>query len=207
MKVGIIIPYKEDRGYLKYAIASVERQTYSGDIHLIEAQSENTVGVNLNAGIDEALEIGCDIIRYLCDDDTLTPNSIDSTVGYFKENGAVDFMHSKAINRYEGTKREEIWVPPVPEPTLQQMVHHNKLHGGTVAYRASVFKEERFDPDLWTGEEYEFNMRLLQKGFKIGYLPSITYVYRRHSRQKSLGVGVDQRARDIEKERIKSLFR
>jgi glycosyltransferase involved in cell wall biosynthesis len=49
VKVAIIIPYQNDRGYLGEALKSVERQTYPADlIELIEVQSENTVGHNLN---------------------------------------------------------------------------------------------------------------------------------------------------------------
>ena len=208
-KVGVIIPYKEDRGWLKYAIASIDRQDYEGDIHIIECKSKNLVGVNLNQGIEKALELGCDIIRYLCDDDTLTINSISETVRYFEENPQFDFLHSKAYNRWEATRREEIWIPPVSYPTLQQMITVNRLHGGTVAYRAECFKNNRFNEKLWTGEEYEFNMRLLSQGYKIGYLPSVTYIYRRHHKQKSLGNTdpVYQAQRACQIEMIKDIYR
>ena len=41
--------------------------------------------------------------------------------------------------------------------------------------------------ERWTGEEYEFNMRLMAQGFKLGYVDAALYRYRRHDKQKSLG--------------------
>ena len=60
-KVSIIIPYKDNRGWLDKAITSVENQTYS-NIELIVSQGDNGVSKNLNKGIKKATG---DYIKYL----------------------------------------------------------------------------------------------------------------------------------------------
>jgi GT2 family glycosyltransferase len=68
------------------------------------------------------------------------------------------------------------------------MLIENRIHGGTLMYRANVF--ERFgmmDETLFTGEEYDMNLMFLYKGAKIGYCDAWLYYYRRHEQQKSLG--------------------
>jgi GT2 family glycosyltransferase len=42
-----------------------------------------------------------------------------------------------------------------------------------------------FNESLWTGEEYEFNLRALYFGCSIGYVNKVVYFYRIHQNQKS----------------------
>ena len=179
MKVSIIIPYKEDRSYLDKAIESIESQSYK-NYETIFSQSNNRVGYNLNRGIEVATG---DLIRYLCDDDMLTPNSLLDTVKRFSG----DFIHSNAFNFYENG-RVYRHVPKIKNPNLRELEKRNHFHGGTVVYHASVFDRfGLFDESLWTGEEYDFNLKILHSGAKVGYINSFTYFYRRHPLQKSLG--------------------
>ena len=179
MKVSIIIPYKEDRGYLDKAIESIENQSYK-NYEIIFSQSDNRLGYNTNRGIEVATG---DLIRYLHDDDMLTPNSLLDTVHRFSG----DFIHSNAYNFFNHG-RVYRHVPRVKTPTLNDLKRRNYFHGGTVCYHARVFdKYGLFDESLWTGEEYDFNLKLLHSGAQVGYINSFTYFYRRHELQKSLG--------------------
>jgi glycosyltransferase involved in cell wall biosynthesis len=180
MKVSIIIPYQHDRGYLDKAIESVEKQKYK-NIELILSQSENSVGYNFNRGVERATG---DYIKYLCDDDMLTVNSVQDSVKAMQDN---DFIHGNAINLFSNGQHS-VHRPSVIKPTLPLMLIENRIHGGTLMYRANVF--ERFgmmDETLFTGEEYDMNLMFLSKGAKIGYCDSWLYYYRRHEQQKSLG--------------------
>lgn len=181
MRVSIIIPYKEDRGYLDAALESIKEQTYP-NIEVIKVHNDLPVGHNLNIGIEQSTG---DIIRYLCDDDLLPPDSVARTVSFFATHPEADWVHANATNFWP--HRSNIYKPEKKEPTLHQLAVHNHIHGGTVAYRRRCFERERFNETLWTGEEYEFNLRLLAAGYKLGYLDHITYKYRRHDKQKSLG--------------------
>jgi GT2 family glycosyltransferase len=185
-KVSIIIPYVKDRGYLREAIMSVECQDYKGEIELILSQSNNGVSHNINRGVERATG---KFIKYLCDDDKLTVNSISQSVQAMHNK---DFIHGNAVNFWENGQRS-IHVPSVTTPSTRQMIHHNHIHGGTLMYRRDVFERfGMFDEKLTTGEEYEFNLRLLSMGAKLGYCDSFLYLYRRHMKQKSLGGDTNQ---------------
>ena len=65
------------------------------------------------------------------------------------------------------------------------MLEFNQIHGGTVTYRRDIIEGDWFDEDLWTGEEYDFNLFLLSQGKQLGYINKDLYIYRHHSAQKS----------------------
>ena len=187
-KVSIIIPYNIDRGWLDEAIESVENQTYQ-NIELILSKSDKGVSYNLNQGVKKATG---DYIKYLCEDDKLTPRSIELSVEAMKDN---DFIHGNSLTLHPNGALK---LYPAPEkiPTLGQMIHANRIHGGTLMYRADVFERfGYFDETLWTGEEYDFNMKIMSKGAKLGYCNAELYIYRRHFQQKSLGKNANQMKR------------
>lgn len=198
-KVSIIIPYKEDRGWLDNAIQSVHNQTYRGEIELILSKSDHRVGYNLNRGIERATG---QYIKYLCDDDWLTPDSIQRSV---EAMGGHDFIHGNAYNVFGTTA--QLQRPRLKKPTLADMIHSNVIHGGTLMYRASVFeKVGLFDESLDCAEEYDFNLRCIKAGLRLGYTPAVLYNYRRHQDQKSLGKDVDQFERKQKIDAIKRRY-
>jgi glycosyltransferase involved in cell wall biosynthesis len=203
MKVTVIIPYNVSRGYLEEALESLDNQTYN-DIEILVEQGDCLASENFNRGIEKSTG---EIIRYLCEDDLLTTNSISDSVEYFKKNPEIDFIHSNAINFFEDGK-EDLWIPTNTIPTLESILNMYMIHGGTVVYRRRCFEKRAMDLSLWTGEEYDFNLWLLKNGYKIGYLNSFTYKYRRHSGQKSLGnQNVEyQEKRKNEKDKIKKRY-
>ena len=72
-------------------------------------------------------------------------------------------------------------------------------------YRRSVFEEiGLFNESLWTGEEYELNLRALSHGFKIGYVDKVLYYYRLHQEQKSIG-NKSKAYQDMRKEQITTI--
>lgn len=198
--VSLIIPFKTDRGWLDEAEKSVQNQFYN-NIELILSQSDGNVAYNLNQGIKKAKG---DYIKYLCDDDYLSPNSIYSSVLAIKD---YDFIHGIAMDVYNGGYMKP-YVPAITHPTLKDMVKQNVIHGGTIMYRADVFERfGLFDESLDCAEEYEMNMRLLYNGCKLTYTDELLYYYRRHNHQKSLGVMVDQKERNKKIQAIKNRYR
>jgi len=193
--VTIIIPYKIDRGYLQQAIQSVYNQTYDGRIELLLSQSDGNVSYNINQAVKQAKG---DYIKYLCDDDYLTPNSIKDSVEALQN---FDFIHGVANNVFK--THTHVQHPRLKNPSLNDMLESNVIHGGTLMYRREVFdKVGLFDESLVCAEEYDFNLRCLKLGMRLGYSKEILYNYRRHDNQKSLGKGIDQVARAL---RIKAI--
>ena len=178
--VSVVIPYREDRGWLDTAITSVTAQTYD-NIEMILSQGECGVSENINNGVKRSRG---KYIKYLCEDDWLPPNSIEDSVNALKD---FDFIHGNATN-YFTRDNQQLQKPVYNNPTLTQMLDNNVIHGGSLMYKRSVFERVGlFDENLWTGEEYEFNLRCLYNGLKLGYLDKNLYFYRRHSEQKSIG--------------------
>lgn len=198
-KVSIIIPYKEDRGWLNEAIDSVHRQTYKGKIELIEAQGDYCVSKNINRGFNE---VSGKYVKFFAEDDLLTPICIEASVKALEETNA-DFIHGNAFNFFQHIE-PRVNRPQYPDPThptLKQMVENNRIHGLTLMYRVSTIEkmiEDRgfwFDESLDCAEESDVNMWLLSNGYKLEYVNAFMGYYRRHDVQKSLGKDVDQAAR------------
>ena len=74
-KVTILLFFKEDRGWLKDAVASVLNQDYEGDIQLLRSDLYTKDHANLNASenLNALLPfIEGKYVKYLCEDDELT---------------------------------------------------------------------------------------------------------------------------------------
>ncbi len=202
-KVSIVIYYNEDRGWLNDAIQSVYRQTYGGKIELIESfDPDKNASENLNAGIQEATG---KYLKYFSEDDELTANCIEDSVRAM-EKQKCDFLHGNAINRFPA--HDKMHVPPKTHPTLKELAEWCFIHGGTMFYKNSLFKKDgfKFDEKLWCAEEYDLHLNMLKSGKKIGYCDKTLFIYRRHERQKSLGINADQKKRQAQVKMIQKRY-
>jgi len=177
-KVTVIIPYNVDRGYLKDAIASVP-----DNVQLILSQGAGCWPQNFNKALKEAEG---DYIKYLHEDDMLTPNCIEDSIAAIEEQG-VDFIHGQVVeifmNAGRATKR---YTPKIKIPTLEQLLADNVIHSASTMYRREVFEKVGLlneSPQVHSFEEFEFNVRCLQMGMRIGYCNSALAFYRRHPKQ------------------------
>ena len=143
--VSIIIPYSVDRGYLHQAIDSVKNQTYTNIELLIQNDNVN-VSTNINNGIKRAKGL---YIKYLCEDDYLTPNSIKDSVeamqGFYFIHVVDNNVHVNSI---------QVQYPRFKQPTLNDMLYNNVIHGGTLMYRKDILDAVKgFDESLTCAEE------------------------------------------------------
>lgn len=193
--VTVIIPYKEDRGWLKEAIASVP-----SDCQLLVSQGEGNWPANFNKVLSQAEG---KYIKYLHEDDMLTANCIEDSVKAMEQQG-VDFIHGNAIELTQATGVRKPWTAKKANPTLQEMLQTNYLHSATLMYRREIFERiGSFEEQLNTAEEYEFNLRCLRAGYKIGYCNSTLAIYRRHPKQKVRTVPKEEK--DREREMVRKL--
>ena len=177
--VSVIIPYDKDRGYLADAIASVEAQTYT-DWELLLQHGNWNKGRNINNGI--CREKG-EFIKVLDEDDELMPDCLSILVEGIK---GYDFVYADAENFGD----LGAWPPRSHDATtnLEEMLRGNRIHCTTVLYSISALKEVgMYDESLWTAEEYDLHLRMLQKGYKHRHIPAIVCRYRLHSGNKSAG--------------------
>lgn len=175
MKITTIIPTYKDRGFLKYAIRSVQNQSYKN--HQLLIGKGGTVGANINSCIPY---IKGDIVHFMGDDDLLPKDAYKIVADNFKG----DILHGNSI-RFKHPYQMIIAKPKIEKPTLEEMVKHNSLIGGTCYYKREIF--DRWDETLTTAEEYDFNLRKIKEGAKIQYVNEILYFYRIHEKQKSIG--------------------
>lgn len=179
MKTSLIIISNGKRPeFLKQALESAENQTYN-DLEIILSESNGSSGVNMQNGINKA---SGELICYLCDDDLLTPDSIEKRVKGMKD---FDFIHSRGTRFYEnGTKKQ--YGLTEPGATKETLIENNGICGGSTMYRADLLKELGWN-DYWTSCEFLNHMRYLLSGKKLGFVDVNSYLLRQHSGQKSIG--------------------
>ena len=196
-KVSVIIPYKEDRGWLKEAIQSVPE-----GVQLLISQGDGNWPENFNKVLDQCTG---DYIKWLHEDDMLTENCIEDSVKAIEEQD-VDFIHGDAIETFINTGRAtKRYIPTIKKPTVNDLLRRNVIHSCTLMYRREVFEKiGRLDETLNNQEEYEFNLRCLKGGMKIGYCNKPLAFYRRHSLQKIRTVPIGERK--SEKQMVKERF-
>jgi GT2 family glycosyltransferase len=204
VKVSVIIAYNKDRGWLNEAIQSVRDQKAPDwiEIELIEVfNPSGNASQNLNEGIK--MSTG-DFVKYLDEDDKLTPNCIMSSVLAFEPR--TDFIHGMSWILTSSTRTP--FRPKYTNPTIEQLLRPDWfIHGGTLMYRREVFdKVGLFDETLTCGEELDLNLRCLAAGLKIGWCNKFVYEYRRHDHQKSLGISVNQAEREKIKQQIRNKY-
>jgi glycosyltransferase involved in cell wall biosynthesis len=185
MKVTVIIPFKTDRGWLNKAIESVNRQTYPCE--LILSQSAGNKSVNVNKGLRRAHG---HFIKILDEDDWLPPDAVELSLKNF--NG--DMIHGNVWYYKGGVKT--LYTPQIEFPTLGDLLRKNVISNPSVMYSRRLIDEIGFyDESLDTSEEYEYHLRALKAGMKIGYVNGVLANYRMHPRQKSIGAGVNRKWR------------
>lgn len=195
-KVTVIIPYKINRGWLDKAIESVPE-----GVQLLISQGEGNWPENFNKVLDQATG---DYIKWLHEDDMLTPNCIQDSVFAIIEQD-VDFIHGNAFEIFPNRMRKHDYRPSVKIPTLEDLLNYNVIHSATLMYRKTVFdKIGMLDETLNSAEEYEFNLRCLKAGLKIGYCDNYLAYYRKHNKQKVRVVPL--RVRMKEKEMVKKMY-
>ena len=174
--VTVVIPYNKDRGWLRDAIESVPK-----DVQLLLSKGDGNWPENFNRIFPEAEG---DFIRYLHEDDMLSPNCVEDSLETFTRTGA-DFIHGQAEEFYSYKPDRRLYIPKVEKPTLSDLLIKNHLHSATIMYRRSVFERiGLFDESLNSMEEYEYSLRCLKAGMKLGYCPKVLAYYRRHPAQK-----------------------
>ena len=198
--VSVVVPYKEDRGFLTKCIDSIHAQEYP-DFEVIEVKNDAPVVVNINIGLKEARGA---FFKVVGEDDWLPPNSLLDLVKGMKGH---PWICANAINT-DGHRVNSQETPPLDKLNLKDMANHNVIHNGTTMYRTEILREiGGMDETLWTGEEYEMHLRLMSKGFLPGYVNKFVYYYRVWGNQKSrIYRKQNKPKRDGEIKRIQALY-
>ncbi len=197
-KVSVIIPSNSDErsanGYLLEAMQSVKKQSLEG-IQILVRKCDASTSRNINVALMQAEG---EFVKIMGDDDTLPENCLrdlyDGIKGY-------DFLCANA--QLFG---DESMIYCSRPQSLKGLLNRNTLHGGTMLYRREMLLEVGgFDENLICAEEYDLHLNLLQKGYKLGYIPTVVYNYRVHKDQKN--IGMSRHRRYVELEAIRNRYR
>jgi glycosyltransferase involved in cell wall biosynthesis len=197
--VSVVVPYVEDRGYLKQCLDSIKAQDYD-HFEIITVKSPLSVTKNINIGLKQAKG---KYFKVVGEDDWLPPTSLSDLVAGMK---SYSWICANAHNVYDKDMTDE--VPPLDRLNLHDMAQHNVIHNGTTMYRTEVLREiGGMDESLWTAEEYEMHLRLMSMGHLPGYTNKFVYFYREWNQQKSRTYRrTIKKQRDEEIKRIQSLY-
>ena len=175
MKTTVIIPYRKDRGWLKKAIDSVPSWC-----ELIIEQGNHNKAVNFNNAFKRATG---DIIKVLDEDDILIEEGM---IKQIKALEGYDCIHANAVCINKAGAKTGEYIPAVKNPTVDDMFKYNIIHNPTMIYRRSVFETlGGYDESLDKAEDYEYHLRCLSAGIKIGYCDAFVVYYREHRGQVS----------------------
>jgi glycosyltransferase involved in cell wall biosynthesis len=209
MDISIVIICHHDRGYLQQAINSAKAQDFKGSFEIVLQMSGMTMPQNTNAGVRRAKG---EYIKWLHDDDLLEP---DCLTNLWTARGA-DVICANALNYHEPEENnfdgEDEVIQSIIPLSMNDFVEFNGIHAGTILYKRQILIDNPLDESLWTGEEYELNLRLYAKGYKFAYVNKIVCKYRIHEEMKSYSAYgwvesdvKDRRRKEIA--RIKDLYR
>jgi len=185
--ISIIIPYNRDRGFLKEAVASAKAQTFD-DYEIIKQQGNCNVSKNINDGIRKAKG---KYIKILAEDDLLMPNCLQDLYNGIQ---GYDFINANAYNfginvMWYGDNEYHESIHKGKFTNFAEMLFRNQLHQLTMLYKKSILVEMGgFDESLDTAEDYDMNLLLLSKGYKLGYINKFVGRYRLHESNKSVSL-------------------
>ena len=191
----LLCTYNEPLKYLKLSIESILSQTYT-NIQLIivndnpkradmadllaayaREDSRSNIGLvsSLNAGLKNA--IGKYIAR-MDADDIATKDRLEKQLEFLQVK-SYDIVGCNAIKIDENGKE----IGYLNVPTAHEKIKEYQLYGGCVLHPTWLGKREVFEKlkgyrSVYACEDFDFILRAIQNGFKIGNMPAYGLFYR-----------------------------
>ena len=146
------------------------------------AGKKRNIGVELANG---------DIIAFTDDDTILREDWLNNAVKHLNDNtnyvgvGGPNFTpreglpFAKAVGRIFGSKFLFSFRYTIGHPKPKEIEHNPTCN---YIIKKEVFETVKFHNTLWPGEDAEFDIRLIKKGFKILYAPNVVVWHHRRSR-------------------------
>lgn len=151
--------------------------------HTILRNSESFgISKNLNILVSNA---SGEFISILSGDDWYTEDNISEKVKYFKENPSIDFVLTDGYKYYQDEdKFTDAYRKKEKDYILQNINYffHENVTGNKTANVGTFVKKEilikyPFDENVNT-EDWDMNLRLISKGFKLGFINKKLFYYR-----------------------------
>lgn len=208
-RVSLIIPCFNLGQFLGEAIESARAQTYR-DIELVVVDDGSTdattrqvldtlerAGTRVvrspNRGLSAARNLGIrstsgEFICSLDADDRLHPEWIERAVGVLDAEPAVAF-----VSHWLETFGDEHWGWKPVRCDLAMLLDMNVVNGAALLRRTAFDEAGGFDETMRDGcEDWEFWIRLLERGHQGAILPEVMYQYRRRSGSMSSRMALEE---------------
>lgn len=203
--ISVIIPVYNGEKYIKQAIESVQKQTFTNyEIIVVDDGSTDstldiitqiegiTVLIKPNGGTASALNCGIrnakgDWIKWLSADDVMYPNCLQLLMNNIQEKDRIYYTNYDIIDQ----NNNSIGVFVEPKRDESELWGFFFGNGSSSLIHKSVFEKcGVFDESLGHSEDYEFWLRATQVyGVKMQLIPEMTIRYRRHPDQLTNKVG------------------
>lgn len=159
---------------------------------LLQGLNEHGVKVRIEADAGQADAInrgfaGTDgaIMAYLNSDDLLLPGTLRTVARYFESHPEVDAIYGDRLIIDETDSVIGYWRLPYHDGWVMRAVDY--VPQETLFWRRRAWREvgEAFDPGLHFAMDWDFMLRLQQKGMRIEHVPEFLGAFRVHANQKT----------------------
>lgn len=202
-KVAVITPTHNGDVFIKNAIDSVKRQSFTNITHYIydDASTDNTDEIlsqyhnspnikiitgTVNQGqsygrnylIEQAINDGCTYVAFLDADDRWDSNHVESSLASLEENDIVYSLPRFVLE--DGNSCAPVNIP-VPKTFIgKQLYHNNFIWISSVVADINLFSAVPFDSDLDSVEDWDMWIRQFELGRKFVRKEetSVTYTVR-----------------------------
>lgn len=206
-KVSVIMPCYNDGKYIREAIQSVKRQTYTnieliiiddgsddsetlgileqikGEVTLLHTNHLRPAGAR-NHGIEEATG---KYILPLDSDDMIEPSYIEKAVGILEGDGKIGVVYCHADLFGERSGRWEL-----PDYSFDKMLLDNVVFVTALFYRADWKAVGGFNTEMLAGmEDYDFWLAIMELGREIYQIPEVLFHYRIKPTSRTTGFQSD----------------
>lgn len=203
--VSVVTPAYNEEEHIRDTIESVLNQQYSNIEHIViddgSTDSTPTIleeygdrdGVRIiskeNEGQAATVNRGFELangeyVIWLNGDDVLfNVDSVSRVVNFFESNPGVDIAYGDRATIDEHNNLRNIQIPfkRFSKERLQRA-----CFGAFIFFRSSVTSEHKLDESFDYVLDYEYFLRLVDKGFSFGYIDHVLLGYRSHQDTKSV---------------------
>ena len=205
-KISIVLPTYNRANYIHESIDSILNQTFT-DWELIivdDCSTDNTLAIvkhyeesdnrirvihnETNKQLPESLNIGFrhaqgKYLTWTSDDNWFLSRALEVMNEYLDRN----CHYSMVCTGFLFVDDEKRFLYEAL-PYVEQDMYTGDVVGACFMYRREILNQVgEYDTSLFCAEDYEYWLRMLYCGKKIGYIPGVFYLYRLH--EDSLAVG------------------
>lgn len=207
MKVTVLMTVYNGRRYIRQAVESVLKQSYSdfeflivddassdGSLEIIKACYDQRIRIiqnSSNQGQTASLNTGLrqgqgEFIARIDADDIAFPHWLQSQVNFLENNGDVDVLSAGLVTFDEKGLGKVIFSPSCREDILLKAIIKSPInHGGALMKKAAILRIGGYNSAYKIAADYGLWANLLRQNGRITSNPDIVMAIRRHADSES----------------------